>query len=197
MSEAAEAAVAPKLDAGLVELAIQCKVSEGYRHILVGFDDQLFVCIASDSSSLDEAPRDLLEGSEEPSTAQRLLLLSALRLLCESCRNRSSAGQSGKRSDTSDSTSGHIFSSWSEQFPPKLSGEKVMSLQKSFHSRYPGEVLDPENFPYSCLLAYAAKVVQKGRTKMGALEAAHGPIAAGLLGSAPTDKSSSTRKIHL
>ncbi|CAE7940090.1 unnamed protein product, partial [Symbiodinium necroappetens] len=76
----------------------------------------------------------------------------------------SSSGPSHKRQDPADE-SGSPSSSWTEQFPPKLSGEKVISLQKTFHARYPGEVLDPENFPSSRLLAYAAKVVQKGELR--------------------------------
>ena len=154
------------LDSELVEAAAQCKVPSSYHHILAGFNVQLFGCIAADASSLDEALRDLLENSTEPpSTAQRLLLMSSLRLLIETCRGRSTVGMAAKSSAETDQSTGGQSSSWSEQFPPKLSGERVISLQKSFHSRYPGEVLDPENFPSSRLLAYVAKIVQKGELK--------------------------------
>ena len=109
----------PSLDSELVAVAIQCKVPEAYHHILAGFDVQLFGCIAADSSSLDEALRDLLENSAEPpSTAQRLLLLSALRLLFETCRSRSSGGKAAKSMADSDQSPGNPSSSWSEQFLP-------------------------------------------------------------------------------
>ncbi|CAE7282201.1 unnamed protein product [Symbiodinium sp. CCMP2592] len=160
-----EALPAP-LNEALVALADQCKVPPDYHGILAGFDVSLFGCIAADSSALDEALKDLLEGAvEPPSTAQRLLLLSSLRLLYETCRQQSSAARQGKRQEENDITSGLSTSSWSEQFPPKLSGERVMSLQKQFHARYPGEILDPDNYPSARLLAYVAKVVQKGELR--------------------------------
>ena len=152
------------LDADLLSLAKECRVPQEYHDILIGFDVPLFGCLVSEASQLDTALGQLLENSEEPdSAAGKLRLLSSLRLLFESCKKQSSASPSNKRTDLSEearsSTAG-----WTEQFPPKLSGEKVISLQ-AFHARYPGEVLDPENFPSSRLLAYAAKIVQKGELK--------------------------------
>ncbi|CAE7774329.1 unnamed protein product [Symbiodinium sp. CCMP2592] len=61
------------LNEALVALADQCKVPPDYHGILAGFDVSLFGCIAADSSALDEALKDLLEGAvEPPSTAQLL-----------------------------------------------------------------------------------------------------------------------------
>ena len=105
------------LDSELVEAAVQCKVPSSYHHILAGFNVQLFGCIAADASSLDEALRDLLENSTEPpSTAQRLLLMSSLRLLFETCRGRSTVGMAAKSSAETDQSTGGQSSSWSEQF---------------------------------------------------------------------------------
>ncbi|CAE7829501.1 unnamed protein product [Symbiodinium sp. CCMP2592] len=166
MTDGEPEALPALLNEALVALADQCKVPPDYHGILAGFDVSLFGCIAADSSALDEALKDLLEGAvEPPSTAQRLLLLSSLRLLYETCRQQSSASRQGKRQEENDITSGLSTSSWSEQFPPKLSGERVMSLQKQFHARYPGEILDPDNYPSARLLAYVAKVIQKGELR--------------------------------
>ncbi|CAE7197295.1 unnamed protein product [Symbiodinium sp. CCMP2592] len=166
MTDGEPEALPALLNEALVALADQCKVPPDYHGILAGFDVSLFGCIAADSSALDEALKDLLEGTvEPPSTAQRLLLLSSLRLLYETCRQQSSASRQGKRQEENDITSGLSTSSWSEQFPPKLSGERVMSLQKQFHARYPGEILDPDNYPSARLLAYVAKVIQKGELR--------------------------------
>ena len=156
---------ASTLDAELLSLAKECRVPQEYHEIFQGFDVPLFGCLVSEASQLDTALAQLLENSEEPdSAAGKLRLLSSLRLLFESCKKQSLASPTNKRSDSSEEAHSSTVG-WTEQFPPKLSGEKVISLQKSFHSRYPGEVLDPENFPSSRLLAYAAKVVQKGELK--------------------------------
>ncbi|CAE7469933.1 unnamed protein product, partial [Symbiodinium necroappetens] len=156
---------ASTLDAELLSLAKECRVPQEYHEILQGFDVPLFGCLVSEASQLDTALSQLLENSEEPeSAAGKLRLLSSLRLLFESCKKQSSAAPANKRSDSSEEARSSA-AGWTEQFPPKLSGEKVISLQKAFHSRYPGEVLDPENFPSSRLLAYAAKIVQKGELK--------------------------------
>ncbi|CAE7283108.1 unnamed protein product, partial [Symbiodinium microadriaticum] len=160
-----EAEEASTLDADLISLAKECRVPQEYHEILLGFDVPLFGCLVSEASQLDTALSQLLENSEEPdSAAGKLRLLSSLRLLFESCKKQSSAAPANKRPDSSEEARSSA-AGWTEQFPPKLSGEKVISLQKAFHSRYPGEVLDPENFPSSRLLAYAAKIVQKGELK--------------------------------
>ena len=156
---------ASTLDADLISLAKECRVPQEYHEILQGFDVPLFGCLVSEASQLDTALSQLLENSEEPeSAAGKLRLLSSLRLLFESCKKQSSAAPANKRPESSEEARSSA-AGWTEQFPPKLSGEKVISLQKAFHSRYPGEVLDPENFPSSRLLAYAAKIVQKGELK--------------------------------
>ena len=156
---------ASTLDADLLSLAKECRVPQEYHEILLGFDVPLFGCLVSEASQLDTALGHLLENSEEPdSAAGKLRLLSSLRLLFESCKKQSSAAPANKRPDSSEEARSSA-AGWTEQFPPKLSGEKVISLQKAFHSRHPGEVLDPENFPSSRLLAYAAKIVQKGELK--------------------------------
>ena len=156
---------ASTLDAELLSLAKECRVPQEYHEIFQGFDVPLFGCLVSEASQLDTALAQLLENSEEPdSAAGKLRLLSSLRLLFESCKKQSLAAPTNKRPDSSEEAHSSA-AGWTEQFPPKLSGEKVISLQKSFHSRYPGEVLDPENFPSSRLLAYAAKIVQKGELK--------------------------------
>ncbi|CAE7741383.1 unnamed protein product, partial [Symbiodinium microadriaticum] len=153
------------LDAELLSLAKECRVPQEYHEIFQGFDVPLFGCLVSEASQLDTALAQLLENSEEPdSAAGKLRLLSSLRLLFESCKKQSLSAPTNKRPDSSEEAHSSA-AGWTEQFPPKLSGEKVISLQKSFHSRYPGEVLDPENFPSSRLLAYAAKIVQKGELK--------------------------------
>ena len=156
---------ASTLDADLLSLAKECRVPPDYHDILLGFDVPLFGCLVSDASQLDGALGQLLENSDEPdSAAGKLRLLSSLRLLFETCKKQSSAASSNKRPELSEESRSSA-AGWTEQFPPKLSGEKVVSLQKAFHARYPGEVLDPENFPSSRLLAYAAKIVQKGELK--------------------------------
>ena len=44
-------------------------------------------------------------------------------------------------------------SSWSETFPPKLTGEVVLAMKQKFKQHYPAEILLPETMPSLRLLS--------------------------------------------
>ena len=56
-------------------------------------------------------------------------------------------------------------STWSEPFPPKLSGEAITQHRRQFESSYPGEVLDNESMPGHRMMALSTKLGQAGEMR--------------------------------
>ena len=96
------------------------------------------------------APRDA--GTFHPITTpiQRSALLLAWH------RRRQSMDQTPAQPPSQPATSTESTtpaSSWSETFPPKLTGEVVSALKQKFKQNYPAEILLPETMPSLRLLS--------------------------------------------
>ena len=149
----------PPGDADLVALATNCKVPEEYHYCLEGMTTELFACIATTRESIDKALEDLLADSPMPSSGpERVRLLASFRLLWERCGSTQEVTGPPASAAPSSST-------WSEPFPPKLSGEKVNELRRAFTSSYPGEILDADVMPSHRMMALASKLSQAGELR--------------------------------
>ena len=149
----------PTGDPELVALATSCKVPEEYVSCLDGLNTELFACIATTREGIDKALEDLLADSPIPSSGpERVRLLASFRLLWERCSSSSQVTGVAQPEAPRSST-------WSEPFPPKLSGEAITQHRRQFESSYPGEVLDNDSFPGNRMMALASKLSQAGEMR--------------------------------
>ena len=149
----------PTGDPDLVALATSCKVPEEYISCLDGLNTELFACIATAREGLDKALEDLLADSPIPSSGpERVRLLASLRLLWERCGSSNAVPGTLPSANPGSST-------WSEPFPPKLSGEAINQLRRTFASSYPGEILDADCMPSNRMMALASKLSQAGELR--------------------------------
>ena len=146
-------------DPDLVALATNCKVPEEYIPCLEGLNTELFACVSTTKEGVDKALEDLLADSPVPSSGpERVRLLASLRLLWERCGSTRAAVVSSTSTTPNSST-------WSEPFPPKLSGEAINQLRRTFTSSYPGEILDADCMPSNRMMALASKLSQAGELR--------------------------------
>ena len=149
----------PTGDPDLVALATSCKVPEEYVSCLDGLNTELFACIATAREGLDKALEDLLADSPIPSSGpERVRLLASLRLLWERCGSSNAVPGTLTSANPASST-------WSEPFPPKLSGEAINQLRRTLASSYPGEILDADCMPSNRMMALASKLSQAGELR--------------------------------
>ena len=139
--------------AQLHDILLEAGVQETFADKLRddGWNVDLFAMCASNPDGFREELPDML-GTFHPITTS--IQRSALLLAWHRCRQ--SMDQTSNQVPSQPSTpleSTTPASSWSETFPPKLTGEVVAALKQKFKQNYPAEILLPETMPSLRLLS--------------------------------------------
>lgn len=133
----------------LLDAGVQATFADKLRDD--GWTTELYGMAASSLERFDEELKDMLgELYDITTSVQR----SALRLVWNRCQSSSlpssvaTPSQGPLASETASAPS-----SWSETFPPKLTGQVVSELKQKFKKNYPAEILLPETTPSLRLLS--------------------------------------------
>ena len=139
--------------AQLYEILMDAGVQETFADKLKddGWTVELFaMCATSQGGFREELPEML--GTFHPITTP--IQRSALLLAWHRCRQTMDQPLVQPPSQPATSTESTTpASSWSETFPPKLTGEVVSALKQKFKQNYPAEILLPETMPSLRLLS--------------------------------------------
>ena len=119
--------------------------------VAAGWTTESFSTVVSSLEGFDSIWDELITSSSPPSLLQKACIKAAWKRLQTIPEPAPAAASSDSTPDAS----------WTETAAPKLNASVVASLKQAFLKNYPSEVLTPDAFPSSRLLALAHQQVQK------------------------------------